>query len=154
MFTVREFFKEFWLICKTIQHADLCFKMTNGYLECIPRIEILGICYLMFTVSQFLRSYETLYRWHLLGIGQTKIIYYNLPDTTILEKLKRNWFLLNMYQSWLYLPIINSILRVFCFWLHWIWYFDPFSEIMCGNSCVQNGVPLLNNILYKDGHIW
>ena len=29
-----------------------------------------------------LRSYDTLYRWHLLGIGQTKIIYYNLPDTT------------------------------------------------------------------------
>ena len=29
-----------------------------------------------------LRSYDTLYRWHLLGIGQTKIIYYNLPDIT------------------------------------------------------------------------
>ena len=28
------------------------------------------------------RSYDTLYRWHLLGIGQTKIIYYNLPDVT------------------------------------------------------------------------
>ena len=37
-----------------------------------------------------LRSYDTLYRWgrwHLLGIGQTKIIYYNLPDITeIIEK--------------------------------------------------------------------
>ena len=29
-----------------------------------------------------LRSDDTLYRWHLLGIGQTKIIYYNLPDVT------------------------------------------------------------------------
>jgi len=29
-----------------------------------------------------LRSHDTLYRWHLLGIGQTKIIYYNLPDVT------------------------------------------------------------------------
>ena len=29
-----------------------------------------------------LRSYYTIYRWHLLGIGQTKIIYYNVPDTT------------------------------------------------------------------------
>ena len=29
-----------------------------------------------------LRSYDTLYRWHLVGIGQTKIIYKNLPDTT------------------------------------------------------------------------
>ena len=29
-----------------------------------------------------LRSYDTLYRWHLFGIGQTKIIYYNLPDIT------------------------------------------------------------------------
>ena len=29
-----------------------------------------------------LRSYDTLYQWHLLGIGQTKIIYYNLPDIT------------------------------------------------------------------------
>ena len=27
-----------------------------------------------------LRSYDTLYRWHLLGIGQTKIIYYNITD--------------------------------------------------------------------------
>ena len=30
----------------------------------------------------FLRSYDTLYRWHLLVIGQTKIIHCNLPDTT------------------------------------------------------------------------
>ena len=29
-----------------------------------------------------LRSYDTLYRWHLLGFGQTKIIYYILPDIT------------------------------------------------------------------------
>ena len=29
-----------------------------------------------------LRSYDTLYRRQLLGIGQTKIIYYNLPDVT------------------------------------------------------------------------
>ena len=27
-----------------------------------------------------------------------------------MEKLKRNWYLLNMYQFWLYLPIINGIL--------------------------------------------
>ena len=31
---------------------------------------------------ELLRSYDTLYRWHLLGTGQTKIIYYNLPDVT------------------------------------------------------------------------
>ena len=29
-----------------------------------------------------LRSYDTLYRWHLLVIEQTKLIYYNLPDIT------------------------------------------------------------------------
>ena len=36
-----------------------------------------------------LRSYDTLYRSHLLGIGQTKIIYRKLPDITgkIEEKL-------------------------------------------------------------------
>ena len=33
-------------------------------------------------IGSNLRSYDTLYRWHLLGIGQTKIIYYNLPDVT------------------------------------------------------------------------
>ena len=31
---------------------------------------------------ELLRSYDTLYRRHLLGIGQTKIIYYNFPDIT------------------------------------------------------------------------
>ena len=39
-------------------------------------------------LSTLLRSYDTLYRRHLLVIGQTKIIYYNLPD--IIEKLERN----------------------------------------------------------------
>ena len=29
-----------------------------------------------------LRYYDTLYWWHLLGIGQTKKKYYNLPDIT------------------------------------------------------------------------
>ena len=33
-------------------------------------------------VNSFLRSYDTLYRRHLLSIGQTKIICYNLPDIT------------------------------------------------------------------------
>ena len=40
---------------------------------------LIGLCLL---VMSSLRSYDTLYRWHLLGIGQTKIIYYNLPDVT------------------------------------------------------------------------
>ena len=33
-------------------------------------------------MSVNLRFYDTLYRRHLLGIGKTKIIYYNLPDIT------------------------------------------------------------------------
>ena len=36
-------------------------------------------CLLAYTC---LRSYYTLYRRHLLGIGQTKMIYYNLHDIT------------------------------------------------------------------------
>ena len=41
-----------------------------------------------------LRSYNTLHRWHQLSIKQTKIIYYNFPDTTAnFEKklLQKQW---------------------------------------------------------------
>ena len=48
--------------------------------------------------QQLFRSYDTLYRWHLLGIGQTKIIYYNLPDIT--GTIEKKWIFIE------YVPIL------------------------------------------------
>ena len=51
------------------------------------------------TIITALRSYDTLYRWHLLDIRQTKTIYYNLPDIT--GKIEKKLIFIE------YVPILN-----------------------------------------------
>ena len=67
-----------------------------------------------------LRSHDTLYRWHLLGFGQTKIIYYILPDITrkIENELIFYWICTNsdytcllkiLFYEFLFLATVISI---------------------------------------------
>ena len=96
-----------------------------------------------FTITFLLRSYDTLYRWHLLGIGQTKIIYYNLvnlPD--ISGKIEKKLIFVE-YVPILIIPAYYKLypMSFFVFGysdfqIHWIWCFDTFSGIMCDNSYV------------------
>ena len=71
----------------------------------------------------FLRSYDTLHRWHLLSIEQTEIMYYNFPDTTanFKKKLLQKQIFTKYVPLWVYPPNLNSILRnSFEHWMFWL----------------------------------